>query len=115
MFRFPVTAAMAAIIAGFMLLVDVQGASAAEDTVKIPTGAKVEIRGNTAIISNGNGVIKGTYNCACTTTGNCITQQTGGALWCGATDNNACKGSCKLTSTTGLSAAPIAPPKSKSQ
>jgi hypothetical protein len=119
MLRLPVIAAMAAIVIGFMPLTGAPNASAAENTVNIPAGAKVEIRGNTAIINNGSNGVGGTYSCSCAGTGNCITLQKEGALWCGAEKDtpNKCTGHCVFTSTTGgaAAAAPITSPKSKGQ
>ena len=97
-------------------------AFAAENSVKIPTGAKTEIRGNTAIINNGGGGGNnngGTYNCYCANgAGSCVLLQTGPILSCHQAESKKCDGTCELLTTTGGAssiAAPTAKQKSKSQ
>ena len=116
------TAAKAACVLGLVLSLGTHCAFAAENSVKIPAGAKAEIRGTTAIINNGGGGGNnngGTYDCYCANgTGSCELMQTGPILHCGQGETRKCSGACELKTTTGGSsaiAAPIAKPKAKSQ
>ena len=100
----PATAFVACCAVGFMLSMSSHGAAAAENSVKIPAGAKAEIHGNTAIIRNGgggNGVV-GTYNCACVgEPGACVVTPSGPVMLCSTPGPpNAC-GNCQFIVVTG--------------
>ena len=120
MWRVTATAVMAACVLGFASMMATHSASAVENSVKIPAGAKAEIHGNTAIIRGGGGGngVSGTYNCTCVGgAGACALQQYPNAVMCGPLGDTGCKGSCALiTTTTGAAAAaPTGRSKSKSQ
>ena len=81
----------------------------ADQTIKLPPGAKVEIHGSSAMIRNGGGGngIAGTFDCKCTGEGGgqCMITSSSSGLICsnGPPGAKECKGACILiTSTTGV-------------
>jgi hypothetical protein len=86
---------------GFMLLMVLGGASAAENTVKIPAGAKVTIKGNTAMINNGGGGgnnLSGSFQCLCSGgPGTCAVTSTSGLIVCTkGSGQDGCKSTCEF-------------------
>lgn len=104
MLRTLVATGIAAFAFVFMLSMGAHGV-AAENSVKIPSGAKAEIRGNSAIINNGGGGGSGfapTFNCGCSGgAGSCSISISGNEVYCGQGPGG-CRGHCELTvSKTG--------------
>jgi len=104
------TKTLAAILAAGLVLAPLNLAGAAEtkSSMKIPAGAKVEVRGTTAIINNGGGGgngVGGTFACNCTSPdqGSCKLDTGPGMLICHRGDGAAaCKGACTLFTSTGV-------------
>ena len=104
MWRMPNTAVMAVCALGFMLSMGAHGAFAASSSAKIPAGAKVEIKGNTAMMRNGSGGLTGTFSCQCISgkAGTCKLTTSTTTLQCSSTGGS-CAGDCIVSiSTTGI-------------
>ena len=89
----------------------------ADQTIKLSPGAKVEIRGNTAMIRNGGGGgpgEEGDWHCNCSKTGSCTITKSSDGIKC-SKGNGTCNGSCLLeTSSTGVAPGMAPPSKSNS-
>lgn len=106
MWKVPTSVLVAAILALMFLFSSGSLEVFAEQSVKVPPNAKVEIRGTSAIISGGGGGgagETGTFECNCGGTGSCKLTRGSNAVICTNNSPATCNGSCTLsTSTTGL-------------